>query len=75
MKSFHDFEEAYYYGQWETCIQLGKQLLSSINNDRSIELLEALNKVHYSWDLSEEEARYLTKLLNDVKIWLMIHSI
>ena len=66
--SYYDYEEAYYHMQWNLCITIGTYLLPYINNNRAKQLLKQLSK-------AKIDSKILTKLLLDVKIWLMIYLV
>jgi len=72
--SFYDYENAYYKGQVYRCKEIGCYLLKYINNKRAKQLYNQLSKVEWSWDVPQEQQEYITKLLLDVKIWIMVHS-
>lgn len=72
--SYSDYEDAYYHCRWDKCIEIGKYLLSFIHNDRAEKLLKKLSKAYYTWDMPKDESKKLSKLLLEVKLWIMVHE-
>lgn len=71
--SYNDYENAYYKSQVTACKEIGIYLLNKINNKQAKQLIEKLNNISYSYDLSKEELDYITDVLSEVKIILNIN--
>lgn len=72
--TFDDYENAYYNRDVDKCKEIGCYLLSSIKDEHAKKLLSKLKKITYSWNMSEKKLNELTKLLTDVKIYLMVYN-
>ena len=69
--SYHDYEEAYYKGQFVNCKKIGLYLLSKLSDKRSKQLYRQLENFEYKWETFGKAEQ---DLLSQVKIWLMVNS-
>jgi len=72
--SFEDFEEAYYHSNWLRCVAIAKALLKRKSDTTSKYLLSKLDDIGWAWDADEEVQKEFTKLLESIKVWLMLNN-
>lgn len=71
---FSDYEEAYCRRRVNDCVRIGTYLLKRLRHDKKAEeLIRELATIDFSWDLPESELDRITKVLQDVRIWLMVN--
>ena len=71
--SYHDYEEAYYRGQYGKCKTIGLYLLSLINNEHARKLYRNLSDLITDRELTNIEKEYWAEVLFDVKVWIMVN--
>lgn len=69
---YKDYEDYYYKGDWNKCKEVGFYLLSQMKDSNSIKLLRKIKTVNYRWNLDPKELERISKILLEVKVWLMV---
>lgn len=69
---YEDYNKAYFSKDFTLCQRVGSQLLSKLTDERSKELLEQLNNLNQIDTSTQEGVSKMSKILEDVKIWLMV---
>lgn len=72
--NYFEFEKAYFMDQVDLCKKMGLEMLPKIPGEYSQKLIERLKEVEWQWSLPKEEKEVVHTLLQEVKIWLMVHS-
>lgn len=73
--NYHDYEEAYFHLQYYKCLEIAQELIPGIPDEKlRKKLLKQIKGKKYSWDLPEEEMKELSRILWDIKVWLMVYE-
>ena len=72
MYTFHDYEEAYYSGQYLECQTIGLKLLAALSDKNSKRLYKKLFKAPIDC-VTDKEKKKLADILLEVRIWLGVN--
>lgn len=73
MFTFSDFEKAYYECNILKIKEIGCFLLLRKTDNYSKELYHKLNNINWNWNSNKQKLDKITKIIDAVKIWLMLN--